>query len=162
MNFLRSSSRRCERSSPRGRRCCIRDSPWAGVELEEEVQRLIGALALALVALVAILLALIVGTFTIVVAVSPENRLATMLIITAVYFVVALLLVLRIRSVFQGRPPIFGATLAELEKDKSTWSEMARTQDLAEELAAVRARAARGSAFADVRSSAPNPADPPR
>ena len=115
----------------------------AGVELEEEVQRLIGALVLALVALVAILLALIVGTFAIVVAVSPEYRVATMLIITAVYFVLAVLLVLRIRSVFQGRPPIFGATLAELEKDKATWSEMARTQDLAEELAAVRARAAR-------------------
>ena len=53
----------------------------AGVELEEEIQRLLGAAVLALIALVLVLLALIVGTFTIVAAVPPEYRVVTMIAI---------------------------------------------------------------------------------
>ena len=107
----------------------------AGVELEEEIQRLLGAAVLALIALVLVLLALIVGTFTIVAAVPPEYRVVTMIAITLVYLVIAAVLVMRLRSIFQMRPPIFGATLAELEKDKETWSHMARAHQAAEEAA---------------------------
>lgn len=107
----------------------------AGVELEEEIQRLLGAALLALVALVLVLLALIVGTFTIVAAVPPEYRVVTMLGITLVYLVIAAVLAMRLRSIFQLRPPIFGATLAELEKDKETWSHMARAHQAAEDAA---------------------------
>src|ERR1700712_3778356 len=54
----------------------------AGIELEEEMQRFIAAAALGVVSLIFVLLALIVGTFTIVVAVPPEYRVGTMLAIT--------------------------------------------------------------------------------
>jgi uncharacterized membrane protein YqjE len=105
----------------------------AGLELEEEIQRLLGAALLALITLVVGSLALVVGTFTIVLAVPPEYRVGTMVAITVVYVVIAALLASRLRSIFLLRPPIFGATLAELEKDKETWSHIARAHQAAEE-----------------------------
>lgn len=108
----------------------------AGIELEEEIQRLVNAAALALFAMVLVLLALIVGTFTIVVAAPPEFRVATMIAITLIYLVVAAVLAIRLRSIFKLRPPIFGATLAELEKDKETWGHMVRAHRAAEEAGA--------------------------
>ena len=122
----------------------------AGVELEEEVQRLIGAAALALVTLILVSLALVVGTFTIVAAVPPEYRVATMAGITVVYAIAALVLALRLKGVFTNRPPIFGATLAEIDKDKETLSQMARAHEAAEEAREREAKArARGEdAFA--------------
>lgn len=121
----------------------------AGIELEEEIQRLLGAAVLGMIALVLVLLALIVGTFTIVLAVSPEYRVATMIAITAIYLVIAAMLGMRLRSIFQLRPPIFGATLAELEKDKETWSHLARAHQAAEERHAHRQE----DAFAHVQPS---------
>ncbi len=115
----------------------------AGIELEEEVQRIIGAAVLALLALMAGSLALIVGTFTIVAAVAPDHRVLTMVIITVVYLMAAVLLVVRIKTIFSTRPPIFSGTLAELEKDKETWSQMARAHDAAEEARETAERAAR-------------------
>jgi uncharacterized membrane protein YqjE len=130
----------------------------AGIELEEEVQRLIGAAALALVALLLISLALVVGTFTIVLAVDPEHRVATMAGITVLYFIVAFVLVMRLKGIFANRPPIFGATLAELEKDKETLSAMARAHEAAEAARETeRARRHDEDAFAPVRKAAPNP-----
>lgn len=105
----------------------------AGVELEEEMQRLIRAAALGCSALVLVFLGLIVGTFTIVLAVPPEYRVMTMIIITVVYLGAALIALLTVRAIFTNRPPIFGATLAELEKDKETLSQMSRAHEAAEE-----------------------------
>ncbi len=116
----------------------------AGIELEEEMQRLIMAAVLGVVALVFVLLALVVGTFTIVAAVAPENRVWVMLVITLVYLVIAVVSVMRVRGIFANRPPIFAATLAELEKDKETLSQMNRAHQQAEE-ARDRARAAGAS-----------------
>ena len=124
----------------------------AGVELEEEMQRLLSAAVLALVAIVLVLLALIVGTFAIVVAAPPDYRLATMIAITVIYLMIAFVLALRLRSIFKLRPPIFGATLAELEKDKETWSHMMRAQPAADE-AAPRDSHVREDAFAHVQAS---------
>lgn len=89
----------------------------AGVELEEEIQRLLSAAVLALVMLLLVALALVVGTFAIVFSVAPEYRIATMIGIAGFYLVLAAAIVLHLRRVFTLRPPIFGATLAELEKD---------------------------------------------
>ncbi len=114
----------------------------AGIELEEEMQRLISAAAMGFAALFLFSLALIVGTFTIVAAVPPERRVATMIIITVVYLAIAAFLLLRVKGIFTNRPPIFGATLAELEKDKETLSQMSRAHEAAE-AAAERAKAAR-------------------
>ena len=121
----------------------------AGIELEEEVQRFVNAAAYSVVALIFVLLALIVGTFTIVAAVAPENRVATMLVLTAVYVVIAVIAVFRVRSIFVLRPPIFSATLAELEKDKETLSQMNRAYHRAEE--ARDREAPQEDAFAPVR-----------
>lgn len=122
----------------------------AGVELEEEIQRLLGAAVLALVAGVLVLLALIVGTFAIVFAAPPDYRVATMITITVIYLAIAVLLTMRLRSIFHLRPPIFGATLAELEKDKETWSHMTRAHEAAEEAAAYAAHR-QEDAFAQVQ-----------
>ena len=98
----------------------------AGLELEEEIQRLIGAAILAFAMLVLLALALVVLTFTIIFAVPEQYRIATMIAITVLYFVIAAVLGLRLRSVFALRPPIFGATLAELDKDREALAQMAR------------------------------------
>lgn len=119
----------------------------AGIELEEEIQRLLSAAVLGLIAFVLVLLALIVGSFTIVLAVPEDYRVATMVAITVVYLVIAAILGLRLRSIFRLRPPIFGATLAELQKDKETWSHMARAHHVAETGRAHRQE----DAFAHVR-----------
>jgi uncharacterized membrane protein YqjE len=105
----------------------------AGIELEEEMQRLIKVAALGFSALILAFLGLIVGTFTIVLAVPPEQRVLTMMLITAVYLGGAAIAFLSVKAIFANRPPIFGATLAELEKDKETLSQMARAQEVAEE-----------------------------
>lgn len=130
----------------------------AGIELEEELQRLISAAALALTSLLLVSLALVVGTFTIVAAVAPEHRVVTMVIITAVYVLIALGLLLKLKGIFTNRPPIFAATLAELEKDKETLSQMSRAHEAAEE-ARERDRARRTDEEAAVRAAtSPTPA----
>lgn len=124
----------------------------AGIELEEEVQRLLGAAALAFLALLLVSLALVVGTFTIVLAVAPEYRVATMGGITSVYLIGAIFIVLMIKGVFSNRPPIFGATLAELEKDKETLSQMSRAHEAGEEARdREQARRREEDAFAPMR-----------
>lgn len=105
----------------------------AGLELEEEMQRLIKAAALGFGALILAFLGLIVGTFTIVLAVAAEYRVMTMLIITVLYLGGALIAILVVKSIFSTRPPILSATLAELEKDKETLSQMSRAHEAAEE-----------------------------
>jgi uncharacterized membrane protein YqjE len=120
----------------------------AGVELEEEVQRFISAAVLGVVAIMFVLLALIVGTFTVVVAVAPEYRVGTMIGFTALYLVVAVVSVLRVRTIFATRPPIFSGTLAELEKDKEALSRVEREHHAAE---AARARGGVRDEFAEVR-----------
>ena len=128
----------------------------AGIELEEEVQRLIGAAALALIVLILVSMTLVVGTFTIVLAVPAEYRVATMIAITIVYALAALVLGLRLKGVFTNRPPIFGATLAEIEKDKETLSQMSRAHEAAEEARerAAQARAREEDALQTQRSVA--------
>jgi uncharacterized membrane protein YqjE len=105
----------------------------AGIELEEEMQRLMSAAVLGVVAMVFGLLGIIVGTFTIVAAVPPEYRVATMIAITVLYLAIAVVSVLRVKGIFTNRPAIFAATLAELEKDKETWSQINRAHREAEE-----------------------------
>jgi uncharacterized membrane protein YqjE len=123
----------------------------AGIELEEEVQRFLNAAVLGVVALIFVLLALIVGSFTIVAAVPPEHRVATMLVLTVLYVGIALVAMTRVRSIFVNRPPIFSAVLAELEKDKETLSQMNRAYHRSEE-AGERGQASQEDAFAPVRA----------
>ena len=105
----------------------------AGVELEEEVQRFVSVAVLGVVAFVFALLGLIVGTFTIVAAVPADYRVGTMLALTVLYFVIVLVAALRVRNIFATRPPLFSATLAELDKDRETLAAMNRAHREAEE-----------------------------
>lgn len=91
----------------------------AGIELEEEVQRLFGALILALGAALFAALALLVFTLMVVFWLAPDNRVAGMATIAIIYAAMAVFLGWRLRQVFLLRPPIFSATLAELEKDSN-------------------------------------------
>ena len=104
----------------------------AGVELEEELHRLILAAVFGFIALVLVLLALVVATFTIVAAVPIEYRVVTMIAITVVYLVIAAILAYRIKAIFSNRPALLSATLAELQKDKETISQMLRAYDAAQ------------------------------
>ena len=102
------------------------------LELEEELQRLIHSAIYGSIALVCVFMALVVGTFTIVAAVSPDYRVMTMVIITLVYLGIAVGLGLYVKGLFTNRPPILSSTLAELEKDKETLSQMIRAHEAAE------------------------------
>ena len=125
----------------------------AGIELEEELQRLLSVAVLGVVALVFVFLGLIVGTFTIVAAVPPEYRVGTMLGLTVLYLVIAIVALVRVRGIFANRPALFSATLAELEKDKETLTQMNRAYREADQ-ARERARHSGEDAFA-AASAAP-------
>lgn len=103
----------------------------AGLELEEEIQRLLRAAALSLVALIFCFIGLVVGTFAIVAAVDPDHRLVTMIVITIVYLAIGAVAFIKVKGLFASRPPIFGATFAELEKDKETLSQMVNAHHVA-------------------------------
>jgi hypothetical protein len=72
--------------------------------------------------------------------------------ISVLYLVIAIVAVLRVRSIFVNRPPIFSATLTEIEKDKETLSQMNRAYEAAEE-ARERAGHSDEDAFASVRAA---------
>lgn len=115
----------------------------AGLELEEEMKRVVSAAAMGVVALMLVSLALVVGTFTIVAAVPVEYRVPTMIAITVIYLVIAVVLVMRVKGLFTNRPPMFAATLAELEKDKDALAQMVQRHEAEE--AANDGRAATGA-----------------
>ncbi len=126
----------------------------AGLELEEEVGRLVSAAAMGVVALMLASLALIVGTFTIIAAVPIEYRVPTMISITVIYLVIALVLVLRVKGLFSNRPPMFAATLAELEKDKAALAQMAHAYEAEEAANDQRAAAPDDDAYRSASASA--------
>jgi uncharacterized membrane protein YqjE len=91
----------------------------AGVELEEELQRLVVLLAMALLALLFFALALLVLTFLVVFAVDAERRELALGIFGCIYLGLAVLLGWRVNLAVSQRPPLFSATLSELEKDRA-------------------------------------------
>jgi len=104
----------------------------AGLELEEEIQRLLAAAAITLGALVFLFLGLLVATLAIVAAVDPDHRLIALIILMVVYFAIGAVGLFKVKALFELRPPIFGATFAELDKDKETLSQMIHAHRAAE------------------------------
>lgn len=89
----------------------------AGVELEEELQRLV-ALLLSLLGLAVFgLVGLLVATFTVVIAVDPAQRVAVMTGFSLVYLALAGWMAWRLRRLLATRPPLLQATLAEIAQD---------------------------------------------
>lgn len=89
----------------------------AGIELEEEIQRLLRVLLLALGLILFLALGLLVFTLMIVLAFRDEHRVLAMGALAFIYLAIAAGLWWRLRRQLAERPPIFEATLAELEKD---------------------------------------------
>ena len=90
----------------------------AGVELEEELQRLVGLLLSLLGLLVFGLMGLLVLTFTVVLAVDAGQRVVVMAGFAIVYLGLAGWLVWRVQRMLATRPPFLQATLAEMARDR--------------------------------------------
>ncbi|MDO8385676.1 MAG: phage holin family protein [Polaromonas sp.] len=90
----------------------------AGVELEEELQRLVGLLLSLLGLLVFGLMGLLVLTFTVVLAVDAGQRVAVMAGFAIVYLGLAGWCVWRVQRMLATRPPFLQATLAEMARDR--------------------------------------------
>ena len=89
----------------------------AGVELEEELQRLIGLLLSLLGLLVFGLMGLLMLTFTVVLAVDAAQRVMAAAIFSAIYLGLGAWVFWRIQRALATRPPFLQATLAEMAKD---------------------------------------------
>ncbi len=90
----------------------------AGVELEEELQRLVGLLLGLLGLLVFGLLGVLMLTFTVVLAVDAGQRVVVMAGFAAVYLGLAGCFVWRVQRMLATRPPFLQATLAEVARDR--------------------------------------------
>ncbi|MGA2550086.1 MAG: phage holin family protein [Burkholderiaceae bacterium] len=91
----------------------------AGIEIEEEVQRLLVLMVMALAALLFVALALLVFSLMIVLAVGEDNRILAMAILSGVYLAAGAAFAFYATRSLSRRPPLFAATLAELEKDRA-------------------------------------------
>jgi uncharacterized membrane protein YqjE len=90
----------------------------AGVELEEELQRLAGLLLSLLGLLVFGLMGVLMLTFTVVLAVDAGQRVAVMAGFAIVYLGLTGGFVWRVRRMLATRPPFLQATLAEIASDR--------------------------------------------
>jgi uncharacterized membrane protein YqjE len=91
----------------------------AGIELGEEVGRLLMMLATAAAMLVFAFLALLVGSLVVVFAFDGNARLIAMGLLALFYALLAAGLGLHLRQSVLNRPPMFAATLAELARDRA-------------------------------------------
>ena len=87
-------------------------------ELQEEVQRAAQMLIWAFVSLFAALMALFLGSLTVIFVFWDTHRLAAALAMTGVMLAVAAGAGLVLRAKLATKPPVIGATLAELAKDR--------------------------------------------
>ena len=88
-----------------------------GIEVAEERERLVGLLIAAVAAVFAFSFAALLLTM-LVVALFWDNRVSALAACAVVYGVVGAWLVARLRSALAAHPPLFAATIAELEKDR--------------------------------------------
>ena len=90
----------------------------AGVELEEELQRLIGLLMSLLGLLVFGLVGVLTFTLLVVLAVDPAQRVAVLAFFAAVYLGLGGWFWWRVRHALASRPPFLQATFAEMAQDR--------------------------------------------
>ncbi len=90
----------------------------AGVELEEELQRLIGLLLSLLGLLVFGLVGVLMFTLMVVLAVDPAQRVAALALFAAVYLGLAGWFWWRVQRAMATRPPFLQATFAEMAQDR--------------------------------------------
>lgn len=90
----------------------------AGIELSEEKQRLLGALALLLGAMLFAALGLLVLSFLVVAWFWDSQRWAALIGLTLVYALLAAALAWKLKRELASHPPLFQATAEELQKDR--------------------------------------------
>ena len=90
----------------------------AGVELEEELQRLIALLLSLLGLLVFGLLGVLMFTLMVVLAADATQRVALLAVFAAVYLGLGAWFWWRIQRTLATRPPFLQATLAEMAQDR--------------------------------------------
>lgn len=90
----------------------------ATVELEEELQRLLSYLMMAVAALFCLGVSLLLGIFLIVVLYWDTHRIAAMLSLIALFGVTSLLLAWGLRRNFQKKPKFLTHTLNEFKRDR--------------------------------------------
>jgi uncharacterized membrane protein YqjE len=93
-----------------------------GIELAQEKERLIGVLFLGLAAMMLCMMALITLTVLVAIAFWDTYRWQSLVVITLVYVLVAVLCALRARSGLLDAPNVFDSTIAEFRKDRDTFS----------------------------------------
>jgi uncharacterized membrane protein YqjE len=93
-----------------------------GIELAQEKERLIGVLFLGLAAMMLCMMALITLTVLVAIAFWDTYRWQSLVVITLVYLLVAVLCALRARSGLLDAPNVFDSTIAEFKKDRDTFS----------------------------------------
>ena len=89
-----------------------------GTEISEERYNLTRLVVVALAALFCLQTGLMLGVLYVVLAVSPENRLAAIGMAALSLLLAAAVAALWLRAWLKSRPPMFGATIAELRKDR--------------------------------------------
>ena len=90
----------------------------AGVELEEELQRLIGLLLSLLGLLVFGLLGVLMFTFLVVLSADAAQRVTVLALFAALYLGLASWFWWRLQRVLATRPPFLQATFAEMAQDQ--------------------------------------------
>ena len=90
----------------------------AGVELEEELQRLIGLLLSLLGLLVFGLVGVLIFTLMVVLAVDPAQRVVVLAFFAAVYLGLGGWFWWQVRHALATRPPFLQATFAEMAQDR--------------------------------------------
>ncbi|WP_395055762.1 phage holin family protein [Polaromonas sp.] len=90
----------------------------AGVELEEELQRLVGLLMSLLGLLVFGLVGVLTATLLVVLAVDADQRVTVLACFAVGYLGLAAWFVWRVQRMLATRPPFLQATLAEMERDR--------------------------------------------
>ncbi|NMM26564.1 MAG: hypothetical protein HHJ12_04550 [Glaciimonas sp.] len=89
----------------------------ATVELEEETLRSFSYLLLALVAMFCLAMTILLGTVLIVAIFWDTHRIPVLLSLLAAFGLSGIMIGLRLRSNYRGKPKMLSHTLSELRKD---------------------------------------------
>lgn len=89
----------------------------AAVEMEEEGQRLVGYLVMALLALFLFGVAVVLVALFVIIVFWDSYRIQAVLGMAALFALAAAAIGLKVRAGFANKPPLLSATLAELDKD---------------------------------------------
>jgi uncharacterized membrane protein YqjE len=94
----------------------------ASLDVEEELLRLAGLIAGALVAALLLALALAAGAATVVVVFWDHGRVAALVGVTLFFTAAGALAAGALARTLRGKPRFLDATLTELERDREAWA----------------------------------------